>query len=235
MKIQTHPAAGGFVAALYYLLLVVLMYQLSCISSARGGFVRQQVAQSDHAVSVVTKCNGKHTGTGSGVLIGGRYLLTALHVVECFGYGEWRVNGVLGPREATIDRRWRGRDVARLRMYGPTEDFWGAHRPTIGRAEKLDVVCTAPAKPTRASACGWIITAGYKTICAGVGTEDQWCHNLEFNAEVARGNSGGGLYNARGQLVALLNGAQFAPGTDFWLESSFGSELWPIREEIYDE
>lgn len=231
MQIQTKPFAGGLVAALYYLLVIVLALQLSCIS-LKVGVLRQQTTQMDYAVEVSMACNGEPDGTGSGVMIGGRYVLTARHVVEgCNGKLLVQVIGVLGAKEAQIDRSWPERDVVRLRMAGWAEDFWGVNRAVIAPLETRDVVCTAVKAPAPGNACGWIKDI-YVTKCVNNG---EWCHNIEFNAEVARGNSGGALYNSRGHLTALVTGAQFIPGTAYWFQNSYATSLWPIREEIYDE
>ncbi len=232
MKNRTEPGAWGFLSGAYFFLMFLVLYQLACVS-ARNGFVRQQTAQTDYSVKVTVRCDGKDYGAGSGVLIGGRYALTAEHVVDCPGRMSIVVSSALGAREAFIDKKWSARDIARLRMIGPTDDFWGAHRPHIAPLEERDVVCTAVRSPQIGSACGWI-TGVYPLQRLKSTDGTFWSRTTTFNAEVAPGNSGGALYNAKGDLVALVTGAMFIPGTTFWFQSSYASELQSIREELFE-
>ena len=135
-------------------------------------------AQADHAVAVTSECQGDRHG--SGVLIGAYTVLTAAHVAPC---DDAEVEGVTATVEVI------GADVARLTLAESVD----AHPVTVGPRPRVDdVVCIEPAIPQRRRSCGWAL-----------GIEQQL---VIHSAPVWPGNSGAGVWDDEGRLVATAVG-----------------------------
>lgn len=145
----------------------------------------------EHAVSVAVACSGKTLG--SGVIVDARRVLTAAHVVPCGTAATVAVrtrDGRVVPARVTwVDD---GRDVAVLRATADLEGPYPVIAPaTHGR------VCLVPGWPTRRVSCGYV---------TGTGLE------IRHTAKTARGNSGSGLYDARGRLIGVVTNRTDAGG-----------------------
>jgi S1-C subfamily serine protease len=142
------------------------------------------------AVVVALDCStgGKN---GSGVAIGADRVLTAAHVVRCDGTARVAVDG----RPAHVVRVWTERDTALVATEAPAAPLRIGLRPAPG-----DRVCAATATPKFSWSCGYVRAVGLVT-CA-----DGFCYDLTIEVEIRRGNSGSGLFNARGELVGLVTG-----------------------------
>ena len=135
-------------------------------------------AQADHAVVVTSDCDGSRYG--SGVLIGPETALTAAHAVPC---DDAEVEGA----PATVETI--GADVAILHLAEPVDALTVSigPRPRIGNR-----ICLEPAIPQRRRSCGWVL-----------GIEQQL---VIHSAPVWPGNSGAGVWDDEGRLVAIAVG-----------------------------
>lgn len=183
--------------------------------------------QDARAVSVIAVCPDGTPRAGSGVLVTSTSVLTALHVVNCAPSPTFDVaDDYLAPafvQVSTADGRLRAatpraifveRDVARLGLAEPLPVAPATISPVVVGEE----VCLAPARPTRTRRCG-AVDATWSDSRRGA--------NVRHGALTIPGNSGGGIYDGRGRLVALATRCG-APCTS----GGLGTQLWPIREAL---
>lgn len=177
--------------------LVMLSSCVSCVLLPKHAStpVRSQASQSASSVELLVTCmtrDGELDGwRGSGVIISSRTVLTASHVVKCDtdplvtgkladGTGRAFLVEAQTPRSAT--------DLARLRSL--TELPYTA--VSVGPPPGLgSTVCLDAAAPTRSRRCGPV-----------VGNDGTW---LRILAVPIPGNSGSGVYDARGRLVGIIS------------------------------
>ena len=226
MKRETEPFAWGLISSLYYLLFIAVFTQLSCRTPTQytAGGLRASTT-SAFAAEVHAVCSNRTKGNGSGVLVGGEFVMTAWHVIDCGEGGKvLHVTVKIGAETFIGDvvREWRSRDIAKLRVYGLPP------RPvvTIASIADGDRLCSASTYPYTRSVCGPVYTI-YDTVCPKL----EWCHNANYlgDGPVIPGNSGSGVYNAKGALVGLVTG-----GTPVGFPNPIASmtRLWELREDL---
>lgn len=152
-------------------------------------------SQDSTAVVVVATCpiddETVRIGYGSGVVVGARAVLTALHVLHCplqpgaqymvmsAGGGELKARATL----VSVDG-----DVARLEVDGlSASSVRFGPRPKIG-----DVICFMAAAPKRQRMCG--VVQDYEDPPGDV----------LHSAITIPGNSGSGVYDKQGRLVGIV-------------------------------
>ena len=232
---ETEPFAYGLLASLTYLLFVCLAVACSSCTTPRAPLIPQTnlpIGIRDAVtVEVRTFCDGVYAGTGSGVMINGRQLLTAYHVVYCnhARVVKVRFNNAV-EKVATVEKFWLEHDVARLAIDGNT-----GPQITVAETKTGDIVCAAVAHPTREQRCGTVEVVYNSPSCASVrtpkGPDNKWCFSISVGFEGTPGNSGGGVYDEQGRLVALVTGGTAIGSILF----SFGylSALSPINSELF--
>lgn len=209
---ETEPHAYGILAGLSFLLFVAIM--VTCCSSCIRFVPPTTKPITDHdtaTVKIETWCAANdgitYVYAGSGVVLGGKRVLTANHVVSCEGpvtfkvvlFDGRRVNGVL-------EKAWRDRDIAKLVLDVDTK------QPLLQIAQPTDsdFVCVASAIPEREENCGAVQYLYSNKICESASRSGStWCYDVMALLTMVPGNSGSGAYNDRGQLVALGTGSGF--------------------------
>ncbi len=211
----------------------MVLVQLACAPRTSAQFpmnTRTQTERLDNAAEITAVCTSPRGGSlsiGSGVVIGADRVLTAWHVAgDCKDTLVVYVRTRTWRRQATLSKSWPQRDVVLLKMQQALDTV----RPvSVAQVNAGDAVCTAVATPQLGSNCGTLIRK-FETICPN----NTWCNNIAFSALVIQGNSGGGIYDARGALVGLVTGGAFLPGSSIQIGDAFGSELWPIHTELFN-
>lgn len=174
----------------------VLALALTLLLAACGAQLpkpRTVKQQRETAVSIFTFCPDEQ-GWGSGVLLDGRHVLTAAHVVHCgmpILRVETRAGDVRMMHPLKVD--WEN-DLAlividddELRFPYPVPGAVIGPRPPEG-----EVVCLESGRPDRARQCGEVLEYG-----RGAG-------NMAHRALTVPGNSGGGVYDESGRLVGIV-------------------------------
>lgn len=148
-------------------------------------------------------------GSGSGVVVGRHRVLSALHVAECetdfpMPLGQpMKLRGVLmfmnidsgdgKEHRAEVAQRFPARDV----MSVSVADDLGEYMTPIAigpEPEVGDKVCEASGSPI------WTYRCGLVQPNLTVGRDG----DIRFEFKVEHGNSGSGLYDARGRLVGIV-------------------------------
>lgn len=176
---------------------------LGCMTAIRPMPVAtsQVTGQVAAALSIRVDCVTKEqpitvkTWVASGVALGDRHVLTAAHAVPAVDDGCIRATmvGVFsdGKKYALRpDAVLIGDDVARLVSVSSFDQPF-THK--IGKAKLGEVVCIVAGEPEREIKCGR--AERFADFVAG---------DLEHGAPTVRGNSGSGLYNRRGELIAIV-------------------------------
>jgi hypothetical protein len=147
------------------------------------------------AVMVTARCGGEDVGYGSGVLISPEHVLTAAHVVRR-NCPEARPLSLLVTLEqgddfaAVIETISNDQDIARLRVSTRITGIRPAQ--LLGPVPLVGEVCTATSFPENTRGCGALEMFMNRA------------HGVRFAWGVTRGNSGSGVYDAEGRLVALV-------------------------------
>lgn len=160
------------------------------------------------SVRLVASCLDGSSASGSGVAISPRHILTARHLVKFCG-NEFAVYRVM-----MSDRRWvevipdkvsEDVDVARMVVAGMGSPFTGyAHAagyvPEVGQE-----VCkvTGDGELSRP----FLITCGRVSAVIG--------GHVIVSFHAVPGNSGSGIYDTEGRLVAVLYGGEWDPSREF--------------------
>lgn len=175
------------------------------------------IERTANTVRVETDC-----GSGSGVLVDATHVLTAYHVVDCEDWPAVKLSPHVkiitasGLELDTFYNRFDGeRDLAELRVKNPVVDVPAV---TVARAYKGELVCATTATPTRSMLCG----AVKKHL-------DQRSHgDFELaGTSVWFGNSGGGVWNAKGELLGLVVRLQWC--NDYDKEQWYSAHLKPKK------
>lgn len=141
------------------------------------------------------------SGAGSGVIISqDGYLITNHHVVN--GASQIRVRLNDGAEyEATVVGSDSKTDVAVLKI-----DATGLSPAIIGDSDNLQVGEFVLAVGNPLGRLGGTVTDGIiSALDRDVTVNHESMHLLQMNAAVSPGNSGGGLFNARGELIGIVN------------------------------
>ncbi len=134
-------------------------------------------------------------GYGSGVIISDKYVLTAYHVVDEAPETIYQIHLTNGKTLMMVrDKFVQGHDVARLRFVNPSERFVGVKYPTWAPLPEIGQRITLiSGGPTRNVRDGLVEEFDVLKIGADVGT----------STIIEPGNSGSGLYDSLGRLVAI--------------------------------
>ena len=153
---------------------------------ATGSFSRQYVTQ----------------GAGSGVIISeDGYIVTNHHVID----GANKITVTLRDGETSYDAELIGsdadNDVALIKI-----DATGLSPATFGNSSDLVVGDYVVAIGNPLGTLGGTVTDGIiSALARQVTVEDKTLTLLQTNAEISPGNSGGGLFNANGELIGIVN------------------------------
>ena len=163
-------------------------------SATRHDGLRDRAEQVADAVAIAVECGDK-TWTGSGVLVSPTQVVTASHVAHCDHDGAIVVRrlGTAMILQAVIELDEPDFDLARVRFVA------GAHLDDVRavavgpRPKPGDVVCFAAGNPVPESVCGSVSDIGHDPRA-----------ELGHSATTIPGNSGSGVYDAAGRLVAIV-------------------------------
>lgn len=164
--------------------------EISTESVVTGSFAQQYVQQ----------------GAGSGVIISqDGYILTNNHVIN--GANSVKVRLRDGTEyDATIIGSDSDNDIALLKVSAT-----GLSPATFGDSNSLAVGDYVVAIGNPLGELGGTVTDGIiSALARKVTIEDTQMRLLQTNAQVNPGNSGGGLFNANGELVGIVNAKQSA-------------------------
>lgn len=159
--------------------------EISTESVVTGSFAQQYIQQ----------------GAGSGVIISADgYIITNYHVIE----GANSVTVTLrdsSEYEATIVGSDEDSDIALIKI-----DADGLTAVTFGDSSQLAVGDYVVAIGNPLGELGGTVTDGIiSALAREVTIEDKQMTLLQTNAQISPGNSGGGLFNANGELVGIVN------------------------------
>ncbi len=167
-----------------------------CTPSRIGPASPTAARERSMALALTVTCLGE-TGfskvQGSGVAVSSRHALTARHVIDCNGATPWQIQATDSRGrsfEMLVDKlRADDADAARLVAAGTAEPFDLFARPGPAPSND-DVVCMSTGIPDWVRACGAVARVGKDMF--------QFWHPADF------GNSGSGVYDARGRLVGIV-------------------------------
>lgn len=164
--------------------------EISTESVVTGSFAQQYVQQ----------------GAGSGVIISqDGYILTNNHVINGANSVKVRLRDVT-EYDATIIGSDSDNDIALLKVSAT-----GLSPATFGDSNSLAVGDYVVAIGNPLGELGGTVTDGIiSALARKVTIEDTQMTLLQTNAQVNPGNSGGGLFNANGELVGIVNAKQSA-------------------------
>lgn len=232
---ETEPFAFGILAALFYLLFVTIACN-ACGAALPPTTKRPLETRGPATVEISVWCLYRTDtagiilpAAGSGVVLGGRKVLTSNHVVACKGAADIQVLFQDGRRvRAVLERAWPERDIAKLVL----EQDSGL--PDVGIVSpRIDnEVCASSALPEREQKCGSVQVTLAKPICqkSTRNPDIEWCYDFVANLPLIPGNSGSGVYNTKGELVGIGNGGQSVVGMP--LPFGYISSLAPIKKEL---
>lgn len=178
-------------ALLWFALVLVSCVHVPRIAPA----ARLTGQQYDLTVALEAVCTGRdwiETGKlASGVLVDGRHALTAAHILACPFPPVIRMTMANGKSyRMAIEWESPAKDLARLVI--ASADVLPIVPPIVGEPVVNDTICVAVAMPSRQLNCGVIEAVG-----------DSTKGDIRSSALAERGNSGAGMYNARGELVGI--------------------------------
>ena len=150
------------------------------------------------------------SGTGSGVIISeDGYIVTNNHVVA----GADQVKVTLHDKTeymATVIGADAKTDIALLKV-----EAKGLTAATIGNSENLTVGEFTLAVGNPLGQLGGTVTDGIiSALNRDITIDNQTMNLMQTNAAVSPGNSGGGLFNARGELIGIVNAKSGGSGTE---------------------
>lgn len=154
--------------------------------------------------------------TGSGFIISDDgYIVTNYHVIEYAYEGRFDIEVMLhdGSRyDAEIIGVEKDNDLAVLKI-----DITGAHAAAIGNSDKLSVGDTVYAVGNPLGELEFSMTTGHVSALNRVitaGEKDGAINMFQIDAAVNSGNSGGPLYNDRGEVVGVVSAKYKATGVE---------------------
>lgn len=186
--------------------LLLLAAIASCNRLARPALLpvdrRSPDTQHAMAVKVIAYCSNGKRNSGTGVMVSGWHVLTALHVIEC--PSSVVIDVVSGERRwrFTTEKEWRDADVARIQMDGAGEFNRKVNPPVLrlARLPMYEPVYMQAALPVWKEIAGESTGYSYGGVTYGAGSLRK-----EFSYEIISqpGNSGSGVYDRMGQLVGI--------------------------------
>lgn len=193
---------------------------MCCADGARPRVaVGMPIVHDPRIVKVDGWCPG-HDNEGSGVLISPRLALSVWHAVTFCGYAT-RVT-VTSPsgdtQPATIERAWPERDTIILELTHavPFESL------RLAAPSLHEHLCGQAAAPHFNQICGFVGAVAPKSCNWG------FCSDLTLPIGVVGGNSGTGLFDDWGGLVALVTGGRLSRDG----VPSYAMSVWDIRAGI---
>lgn len=144
----------------------------------------------------------KAQGAGSGVIISDDgYIVTNHHVID----GASKITVTLRDGSTAYDAKLIGtdedNDIALLKI-----DATGLTAATFGNSSNLEVGDYVVAIGNPLGTLGGTVTDGIiSALAREVTIENKNLTLLQTNAQISPGNSGGGLFNANGELVGIVN------------------------------
>lgn len=160
-----------------------------------GDTMRSPAIQVDEAATLSVLCADGRSFAGSAVVLGPDRLLTAAHVVACEGHGGApllvlvSLGGV--STVGTVEIMSPGSDLARL----VTVDRLAYHALLIGPRPAIgEIVCVAAGAPQ-----------GRTRRCGPVERFEEEPGDIVHAVVTEPGNSGAGVYDSAGRLVAILS------------------------------
>lgn len=145
------------------------------------------------AVAISHTCytpQGISRNGGSGVIVQTHVVITAYHVIECAGLSKIEITSRDGVTyQATVLQAMPDVDLASLVVASKL-----ASRPLGWASARADeTLCAEAGIPTFSRRCGRVSKLS-----------DRPGADVMHTIQVVNGNSGGGTYNAKGQLVAII-------------------------------
>ena len=193
MKIQTEPAAYGLLAGLLVLLLGLLLG--SCMRDVRG---RSAQVALESSVLITTTCvmedGSVSTWLGSGVVVNNHTVFTAAHIAE-------DPPGAVCVRRATMVN-----DKSYLLAPGvtlPERDLASLHT-VLEKFDPTHPITHGPAPEYGARVCSTTAYPRFLRMCGDVQMKADPPGDLAHTIITEGGNSGSGVYDARGRLVGII-------------------------------
>lgn len=193
---MTHVRRFVTMMAIYlaFLIYVVIAGSCNCFRPPQPVSPGLATTQARVTVKVISVCfsnEGMRIGFASGVVVAPTRVLTAYHAVECSG--TLGIGLVLADEKtelrATVQVVDLERDIAALKVDG----YIQAPAILIGPVPEVgEQVCIATAVPIRVRRCGDVQISS-----------NAFPGNVFHTAIVEPGNSGGGVFDRRGRLVAI--------------------------------
>lgn len=142
------------------------------------------------------------TGAGSGVIISADgYIVTNHHVIEGANTITVTLRDATTSYEATLIGSDEDNDIALIKI-----DAEGLTPATFGDSSTLAVGDYVVAIGNPLGTLGGTVTDGIiSALAREVTIEDKSMTLLQTNAQISPGNSGGGLFNANGELIGIVN------------------------------
>lgn len=163
--------------------------EIATEQTVTGGFAQQYVQK----------------GAGSGVIIsnddGVGYIVTNQHVIDGASTITVTLRDATTTYDATVVGSDKDADVALLKV-----EANGLSTATFGDSSKLAVGDYVVAIGNPLGTLGGTVTDGIiSALAREVTIEDRNMTLLQTNAQISPGNSGGGLFNANGELIGIVN------------------------------
>ena len=142
------------------------------------------------------------SGAGSGIIISqDGYILTCAHVVSGATSVKVQINGSDQSYDATVVGVDSTSDIAVLKI-----DTTGLTPAVIGDSDKLAVGETTVAVGNPLGTLSNTVTQGIvSALNRQVTVEDNNMTLIQTDTSISPGNSGGGLFNANGELIGVVN------------------------------
>lgn len=166
------------------------------------------------AVVVINATSGYSTSAGSGVIISAKgYILTCNHVIDGATRITVTVNGCANPYSAATVGTDSSTDLAVLKIEPQESEPLTA--ATHGISDNLVVGEHVVAIGNPLGTLGGTVTDGIISAKARrIQTDNGTMTLLQTNAAINSGNSGGGLFNLKGELVGIVNAKYAKSGVE---------------------
>ena len=167
-----------------------------------------------NAVVVIKASSGYSTSAGSGVIISEKgYILTCNHVIDGAIKITVTVNGCANPYSATTVGTDASTDLAVLKIEPQESEPLTA--ATHGISDNLVVGERVVAIGNPLGTLGGTVTDGIISAKARkIQTDNGTMTLLQTNAAINSGNSGGGLFNLKGELIGIVNAKYAKSGVE---------------------